>query len=206
MSAEEKIDVLSQRGEQIVDEAIKLLSIGGIPALTTKNLANAVGVTEPALYRHFKNKMDILAVILSRQEKNTRQLFQHSTERCTAVLDQLEYVYARIFHSFAICPSLSAIAFSDEIFRQNSQLAEQFSRIMNTAEENILTLLTSEKGQQECRTDVPPRDLAGIIMGASRLLVTRWRLSSFTFDLEKEGAQLWKSLRIVLASNSKPTT
>ncbi len=190
---------LSPRGEQIVDAAIELLSDGGLPALTTKNLANAVGVTEPALYRHFKNKMDILAGILGRQERNMRRLFEQSAERNESVLDQIEYVYARIFHNFAKNPAGSAVAFSEEIFRQDSQLAEHLNRIMNTAEENIIALLASEQGQHECRTDVPPKDLARMMMGSSRLLVTRWRLNNYAFNLEEQGALLWKSLRVVLS-------
>jgi len=195
------METLSQRGEQIVDEAINLLSIGGIPALTTKNLAEAVGVTEPALYRHFKNKRDILAAILNRQERNMRREFEQSAERCDSVLDKIEQVYSGIFRSFAKNPARSAVAFSEEIFRQDSRLAEQLNRIMNTAEENILSLLASKQGKAECRTDVPPEDLTRMMMGSSRFLATRWRLGNFAFNLEEEGARLWQSLRIVLAPN-----
>jgi hypothetical protein len=39
----------------------------------------------------------------------------------------------------------------------------------------------------ECRRDVPTKDLARVIMGSLRFIVTRWRLSGHSFDLEKEG-------------------
>jgi AcrR family transcriptional regulator len=193
------VKALSPRGEQIVDAAIELLSIGGIPALTTRNLANAVGVSEPALYRHFKNKMDILEAILIRQEKNVQLRFERYEKQGGSVLDQIEEVYAGIFNGFANNPARSAVAFAEEIFRQDSQLAEHFNRIMEVAEENIVARLSSEQGRRECRTDIPPRDLARMMMGSSRLLVTRWRLGNYNFDLEEQGAQLWKSLRVVLA-------
>ena len=196
---------LSPRGDQIVDKAIELLSTGGLPALTTKNLAQAVGVSEPALYRHFTNKLEILAAILSRQERNLPRLFERSAERGGSVLDQIEQVYAGIFQGFAKYPARSAVAFAEEIFRQESALSEQMNRIIATVEEKILTLLKSEPGRRECRIDVPPEDLAHMMMGSSRLLVTRWRIGNHAFDLEKEGAQLWKSLRIVLAPNPHPS-
>ncbi|WP_372846004.1 TetR/AcrR family transcriptional regulator [Pontiella sp.] len=195
---------LSPRGEQIVDAAIELLSIGGIPALTTKNLASAVGVTEPALYRHFKNKMDILEAILIQQEWMVRHRFERYAEQGGSVLDQIEEVYAGIFRGFADNPARSAVAFAEEIFRQDSHLAEHFNRIMEVAEENIIALLASEQGRKECRTDIPPKDLARMMMGSSRLLVTRWRLGNYNFDLEEQGARLWKSLRTALAPYPGP--
>ena len=43
------IRAMTTRSEQIVDVSIEILSQGGIAALTIKNLAKNVGVTEPAL-------------------------------------------------------------------------------------------------------------------------------------------------------------
>lgn len=40
-----------------------------------------------------------------------------------------------------------------------------------------------------------------IIMGTFRLIVTRWRLSMRSFDLEKEGAALWCTLYNILSSD-----
>ena len=40
--------------------------------------------------------------------------------------------------------------------------------------------------------------LALILMGALRLMVTKWRLSGFSFDLEKEGTDLWNALRKII--------
>jgi len=75
------METLTDRGEQIMSAAIRLLSEGGIAALTIKNLANSVGVTEPALYRHFDSKLDILVAILDRLEANMNRLFEQSMSR-----------------------------------------------------------------------------------------------------------------------------
>jgi len=197
------MEILTARGEEIVSVAIKLLSEGGIAALTIKNLADSVGVTEPALYRHFDSKLDILVAILDRLEANMNRLFEQSMNRDQAVLDQIQTVYERVFGSFAAQPALASVVFAEEIFRHDPRLSERVARTMDTVEGHILTLLRSNKGRAACRRDVPAKDLARIIMGSSRFLVTRWRLSGYSFDLEKEGAALWKSLRLMIAA---PTT
>ncbi|HPA73995.1 MAG TPA: helix-turn-helix domain-containing protein, partial [Spirochaetota bacterium] len=53
-----------ERKGEIIDAALRLIDKKGIQNLTTRNLAREVGITEPGLYRHFRNKEDILAGIL----------------------------------------------------------------------------------------------------------------------------------------------
>ncbi len=52
------------RKTQIVDEATRLFSTEGYEGLTMKSLARACGVSEPALYRHFKSKEEIYEAVL----------------------------------------------------------------------------------------------------------------------------------------------
>jgi AcrR family transcriptional regulator len=192
---------LTPRGEQIVNVAIKLLSEGGISSLTTKNLAEAVGVSEPALYRHFKGKLDILVAILDRLETNMSRLFEQGLNKEDCILDQIQAVFKRVFHNFSIQPAMASVVFSEEIFRHDPRLSERVSRIMDTVQENIMRLLRSKKGRTECRRDVPAKDLARVIMGSLRFIVTRWRISGHGFDLEKEGAAFWQSLRLMIAAS-----
>jgi TetR/AcrR family transcriptional regulator, fatty acid metabolism regulator protein len=197
------MEALTPRGEQIVDVAIKLLSEGGISAMTTKNLAEAVGVSEPALYRHFKGKMDILVAILDRLEANMRRLFEQSLNSDECVLDQLHMAYKRMFHTFATQPAMASVVFSEEIFRHDLRLSERVTCIMDLVQGQIMRLLRSQKGRAECRRDVPAKDLTRVVMGSVRFIVTRWRLSGYGFDLEKEGLAFWHSLRRMIASPDK---
>jgi AcrR family transcriptional regulator len=53
------------RREQIAEAALALVAEQGVTALTARNVARAVGVTAPALYRHFPGgKADIVASVL----------------------------------------------------------------------------------------------------------------------------------------------
>ncbi len=183
--------------------AIELLSAGGIAALTIKNLAQAVGVSEPALYRHFENKQGILVAILDRFEAHMSGLFEEALSHEAGVLDRIQLVYTRAFQNFAAQPAMASVVFAEEIFRHDKRLAERVVRIMDMVEDRILGLIRSRKGRAECRNDVPARDLARVVMGSLRFLVTRWRLSGYAFDLEKEGMAFWRSLRLMIAAPTK---
>lgn len=47
------------RREQILDEATRLFAVQGYRGTSIRNIAEACGLTEPALYRHFDGKMDL---------------------------------------------------------------------------------------------------------------------------------------------------
>lgn len=52
------------RKAQIINSALGLMSNHGVAGTTTARIAADVGVSEPALYRHFKNKREILLAAL----------------------------------------------------------------------------------------------------------------------------------------------
>jgi AcrR family transcriptional regulator len=53
-----------ERRAAIVTEAIRLFAEKGFRGTTTRELASAVGVTEPVLYQHFKTKRDLYTAII----------------------------------------------------------------------------------------------------------------------------------------------
>lgn len=50
--------------EKIIDEALTLFSINGFKGTSVKNIAEAVGIKDSSLYKHFKSKQDILDTIV----------------------------------------------------------------------------------------------------------------------------------------------
>jgi len=58
-----------------------------------------------------------------------------------------------------------------------------------------MDIIESAQKNKEIKDGISSRNLSVMIMGSLRLLVTRWRLSAFAFDLEKEGLELWHSIK-----------
>lgn len=59
-------DPASTRQDEILDRAIELLREAGLAGLTMKKVADRVGFTEPAIYRHFPNKQALLVGVAGR--------------------------------------------------------------------------------------------------------------------------------------------
>ncbi|MEW5977807.1 MAG: TetR/AcrR family transcriptional regulator [Acidobacteriota bacterium] len=65
-----------QRRSQILQTAIKLFAERGFRGTTTRELANAAGVTEPVLYQHFKTKRDLYGAIIERKSQEGQEKFE----------------------------------------------------------------------------------------------------------------------------------
>lgn len=60
--------------KKIIDEALTLFSTRGFNAVTVEEIANAVGIKAPSLYKHFKSKQYIFNAII--EEMQSRYLQQ----------------------------------------------------------------------------------------------------------------------------------
>lgn len=192
---------LTDRQSQIITESINIISKQGIQGLTIKNLSKSIGISEPAIYRHFDSKIDILLTILETfQQDRQFSLTKIAVDNISA-LEKLEKIYLHNFRNFAGNPALAAVIFSEEIFRNDPRLSDKVLSIMSINQKVICNILENGQSNSEIRVDISAKQLALIIMGALRLFVTQWRFSGFSFDLEKEGAELWDTIEKIVSLN-----
>lgn len=59
--------------QRILLESLKLFSREGYEAVSVEQIANAVGIKAPSLYKHFKSKRDIFDSILALMEQRDRE-------------------------------------------------------------------------------------------------------------------------------------
>lgn len=69
------------RRQSIIDAAVTLFSNKGFRGTTTRELAAAVGVTEPVLYEHFETKRELYTAIIDAKVRQARQKFKLALTR-----------------------------------------------------------------------------------------------------------------------------
>jgi AcrR family transcriptional regulator len=189
---------LTDRQKDIVEASLRIIAEHGTGALTIKNLAAQLGVSEPALYRHFPGKKDILLGILAYFEDSSRELFEEIRSSGASSLVKLENIFQMHCRRFSRRPELSSVLFSEDLFQNDPRLAEKMHAIMTMTGALLNDILRRGIADGEIRSDLPAGHLSLLFMGTLRLLVLRWRLSGFDFDLEQEGMLLWESLERLL--------
>jgi len=56
----------AERRGEILDAALRLFAARGVLAVSTRDIASAVGISQPALYAHFRSRDEILAELCER--------------------------------------------------------------------------------------------------------------------------------------------
>jgi len=185
----------TKRQKEIIEVSIELIAKGGIQELTIKHIAGEIGVSEPAIYRHFGSKLDILLAILSYFEDLTGNISEKSFSQNVSSLEKIEIFFAGLMNEFSQRPSLAKVIFSEEIFQNDRRLSEKVLSVMKGHQKKIFETVREGQTGGQIRNDIPQKHVVMFIMGTFRLLITRWRLSNFDFDLKEEGKELFTSLK-----------
>jgi AcrR family transcriptional regulator len=189
----------TERQQEIIETALGLINEKGIQGLTIKNLSKRLGITEPAIYRHFENKIQILIALLDLLKKNTSVIFEAELNSDETAVLKVARLFEKHFKSFAEMPSLASVVFSEEIFRNEEKLISKISEVIEHNNKTLLAILTEGQRNNEIRDDIEAGHLVIFIMGALRLFVKKWQFSGFAFNLEKEGAKLIESVKRLIS-------
>lgn len=190
----------TERQKEIIETAIKLIDEGGIQNVTMKQIANRLDITEPAIYRHFASKADILLSMLEQFKFRSKGHLTKARSAEVPNLQKVETIFLEHSGQFAERPHMTAVVFSEEAFQDDPRLAEIIFSVMNAAHEGLAEIIAAAQQAGEIRGDIPAAHLAITILGTLRLLVKRWRLSKFGFDLRQESQAVWHSLKTLITS------
>ncbi len=189
---------MSDRQKQIIEVSLELIAESGIQGLTIKNLAKRIGFSESAIYRHYENKIQILVAILNYFKENTERLFLSELNSEGDAISKIYHLFLNQFKIFTNSPSLVAVIFSEELFRNESMLVERVSEIMNNSFNVLTQIIKSGQENGELRSDVEAEHLAVVVMGSLRLFVKQWQMSNYSFDLVKKGNELSNTIKTLL--------
>jgi len=185
---------LTRRQQDIVSVSIELISRKGIQELTIRNLARELGITEPAIYRHFAGKTEILAAMLEYLHSDVVAMFEHVGTEGSA-LSRLESYYRMLLERLASSPAAAAVVFSDEAFMNEERLTSVVRTLMERGINNTRELLQQAFDNKEIRRDqyLNADDLAVLLLGGIRLLVRRWHMDKQSGDLRSDGLRVLRS-------------
>jgi len=182
------------RKDKILISAIELLDKEGVNGVTTKNLARLQGVTEPALYRQYKSKQDILSNIVDEyalyDAKITNTISESTIQGKEAILFYIKR-YAELFQNYS---ELTTVMFSMDLYQYNEMTKKQMEVILNN---RILFLEKTINQSEELKKNAlgfTSAELASLINGTIFSTVYEWRIFSKNFDLETRLTQLISKL------------
>ena len=165
-----------------------------------KNLSKELGISEPAIYRHFESKQKILISVLDSFQHQNKIIHENFRLEGETSFNHLQRSIQMIMHRLNNNPAMSAVIFSEEIFQGENELSEIVTKLMNSTTEFFTNLIALGQKDNSIRSDVTKEDLSIIVSGSLRHIVTVWRMSGFAIDLRESGKKLAKTLETVIGT------
>lgn len=178
-----------ERREEIVETALRLADEVGPDRLTVGQVAEAVGITQPAVFRHFPRKDELWLAIAGWIGERLSGLWRES-EQPGAPLDRLRRLIAAQLRLVQATPAIPAILFSRELHSRNESLRRAFARLMEGFHARLQRLVADAQSAGALRADPPASDLAFLVMATVQGVVMRWSVGGRRFDLPAEGGRL----------------
>lgn len=193
----------TKRQIEILNAATKLINEGGIQHLTTKALADEMKFSEPALYRHFKNKTEILYSLLEYFGQTLKSRIDDLMDGEETGRQKLERIIEFQFAHFSQHPAIVMVIFAETSFQYEEKLSDAVRDIMTNKRNRLIQIMKDGQKDGSIRKDVDSGQLASVFMGSMRFTILRWRLDGYSHDLIKEGKALWKTFEALLNAPKK---
>ena len=144
------------RKQQIVETALELVAEHGADAVSAQRIADTIGLSQPAVFRHFPTKEAVWLAVIGWLQDRLADVWSEAQQHPPPV-----WVLRRMFlgHVELIIryPGLAKVVFSDHIRHQYPSLHEQFRVLHQRYEREVRTLLEDAVGRSDLpsATDVP---------------------------------------------------
>ena len=178
----------TDRQIEIMEAATNRISKYGIQNLTIKTLAEDIGLSEPALYRHFKSKNEILLCLLEYFKTEMKNRIQSIPLKATDTeADKLRAIFNSQLQTFVSKPAIVSVIFAESIFHYEEKLSNKVSEIMDMMQNYVKNNIKQGQESGQYNKLMGASTLTTILIGGIRMTVLKWKLLGHKSDLIKDG-------------------
>lgn len=164
------------RQRQIIRAALDIIADAGQEGLTMRRIAEKVGVTDAAIYKHFNGKKDILVTMTHYIQQDLADSISRHTWKSGNPARQLKELVRYFFQFLEQHHGVPHVLFFSAINQQDSAYTQSILEIL----EQTLALFRSKiEAAQQCgliRQDIDQNMIALLILGNIQSEITLWYL------------------------------
>lgn len=177
------------RQQEIVLAVLALAEARGVEAVTTQAIAEHMGLTQGAVFRHFPNKEAIFAAVLDWLGRRLEEVFR--ADPGVTPLARVERVFAAYMALFGAHPAVPRLFFSDTLHHPYPQLHARLQEIVQGCERQLAQWLAEAAVQGEVRTALPPAAAAKFLLTCIHGLAFQSCVLGIVTDPVAAGRQLF---------------
>lgn len=178
------------RKAEIVAALLVLADQIGPDRLTTNDIAQAVGLTQAAIFRHFPTKAELWAAAGETIALRLQEGWQRALAENPEAQARLRALIATQLRQIEATPALPAILHSRELNAENAALRARFMGVLEAFQAHLVACLTAIFAAAKTPPALSAQDAAVLLTSLVQGMAMRWSLGARSFSIEAEGLRL----------------
>ena len=187
-----------ERKTQIVAEVLRLADEIGPDRLSTTDVARAVGLSQPAIFRHFPTKGALWLAVAEDIADRLQESWAASEAEAAAPKARLRGLIGAQLSAISATPALPSILFSRELQVDNQALRDVFRGLLGAFQSRLVAVIRDLQAAGNMKRDVSPEDVAILLTSLVQGVAIRWTLGARGFSLPQEGLRLFDVQLVLL--------
>lgn len=188
------------RKQQIIDAARKLIIKKGSEHLTVRAMAKEVGLTEAAIYRHFKSKREILSFLMNHIMDTMLHDVERTATENSPSLNTIDQALKQHLSEIEQRKGMSFQIIAEIISLGDKKLNKDVYEKLNVYIDRLKHLLSEGVRSGSVKEDIDLEASALLLFGMIQGLANIWALSGYSFDLSEKYESLWAIYRQAIKS------
>jgi AcrR family transcriptional regulator len=193
------------RRSDIVEAALALAFEVGPNGVSTSLIARRLGLTQPAIYKHFKDKDAIWLEISLQLSDRIRNNVRECASSTLAPEHVLRDLLCRHLTFIQDVPALPDIMVMRHDGKPSQAVRDQLQVEMSHLRTLMVNLIQRSQDRGSLRHDIAATDIATLLVGVVQSLVLRMIVSRDPSRLAIEGARLFDLQIEILAARDVPS-
>ena len=160
-----------ERQNEIIRVAVDLAAEKGVDNVTTQNMADAMNVTQGAIFKHFTTKDDIWVAVMQWIREQLMKVLEKAAADADNPVDAIERMFFAHIAFISKHPAIPRLLFSELLHKKNSKLRDLIQGIISGYEAKIAGLLDAAKAQSLVPPDLDSKSAAVLYIGMIQGLV-----------------------------------
>lgn len=175
------------RRDQILQALAHMLEHNGGQRITTKALAEDVGVSEAALYRHFPSKARMFEGLIEFIEQTLFTRIKTITHSDSTSIRKVEQMITLLLAFSEKNPGMSRLLAGDALSGENERLRTQINQLFERMETQIKQTLREAELKEGIRTQLPAGSTANLILATAEGRIRQYVRT----DFRKRPTEFW---------------
>jgi AcrR family transcriptional regulator len=188
------------RQKQIIRAAAKLIIRYGSEHVTIKKIAQEIGTSEGAIYRHFKSKRDILSLLVDDIEITLMAEIKLIPPDGRYELETIESLFTEHMSQIVRKRGISFQVIAEIISFGDQKLNSKVYDVVEKYTNRIREILSEGVKTGAIREGLDLNAVSVLFFSMTQGLVNIWTLSHYNFDLKQRYAALWNVFREMVRS------